>query len=59
MVFMSIREYFIGAERGSRTPTSISLLDPEPSASTNSAIPALCVDFFFGFYRQEESDNFF
>ena len=54
MVFMSIREYFIGAERGSRTPTSISLLDPEPSASTNSAIPALCVDFFFGFYRQEE-----
>ena len=32
----------IGAEGGSRTPTSLSPLDPEPSASANSATSALC-----------------
>lgn len=29
-----------GAERESRTPTSVRILDPEPSASTNSTISA-------------------
>ena len=30
-----------GAEGGSRTPTSLSSLDPEPSASANSATSAI------------------
>lgn len=30
----------VGAEEESRTPTSIQILDPEPSASTNSATSA-------------------
>jgi hypothetical protein len=29
-----------GAEEGTRTPTGLRLLDPEPSASTNSATSA-------------------
>jgi hypothetical protein len=31
----------VGAEGGTRTPTSLSPLDPEPSASANSATSAL------------------
>src|SRR5208283_2003444 len=31
-----------GAEEGTRTPTGLRLLDPEPSASTNSATSAFC-----------------
>ena len=30
----------LGAEEGTRTPTGIHLLDPEPSASTSSATSA-------------------
>ncbi len=34
---------FLGAEEGTRTPTGVCLLDPEPSASTNSATSAIII----------------
>ncbi len=34
----------IGAEEGTRTPTSYCSLDPEPSASTNSATSAHAIE---------------
>ena len=37
---MSKHLIFPGAEEGTRTPTGICLLDPEPSASTSSATSA-------------------
>ncbi len=35
-----ILSFRVGAEEGTRTPTGLTLLDPESSASTNSATSA-------------------
>jgi hypothetical protein len=41
----SYAAYFGSARRGTRTPTQVHGLDPEPSASTNSAIRAIKQNF--------------